>query len=136
MEIYQNSSSSNVGNILLVEDNESQSKLLKRWIETAGSFNVSIVENGNAGWQSIHDGSWDLVISDIHIPGLNGLELTKAMKSENLSVPILLISAHDKLDAHSVEMRGQADDYLIKPFSKSVFVNKITNLIRQTKVTF
>ncbi len=123
------------GNILLVEDNPAQSKLLKRWIETAGSFNVTIVENGNVGLTHVQQGNWDLVISDIHVPGINGLELTRIMKAENIDVPILLVTAHERLDAASQVIKDQADDYLTKPFSKSAIIHKIVNLIShyQTK---
>jgi two-component system, OmpR family, response regulator len=126
--IYGNSTQTS-GNILLVEDNPAQSKLLKRWIETAGSFTVTIVENGNTGLRSVQDGNWDLVISDIHIPGLNGLELTRIMKAENINIPILLVTAHENLDATSQALKNQADDYLTKPFSKSAILSKIVNLI-------
>jgi CheY-like chemotaxis protein len=116
-------------NILLVEDNPAQSKLLKRWIETAGNFNVTIVENGKSGLQSVQEGNWDLVISDIHIPGLNGLELTRIMKAENINTPILLVTAHEGLDAPSQALKNQADGYLTKPFSKSAILSVIMNLI-------
>lgn len=121
------------GNILLIEDNPSQSKLLKRWIEISGCFNVTIVENGAKGWQSLQTSQWDLVISDIHVPGLNGLELTRHIKAHNLPVPILLISAHDGLDTASQELRNQADDYLTKPFAKNLFVGKILDLLNRGK---
>ena len=121
-------------NILLIEDNQSQSRLLKRWIEVTGNFNVTIVENGQAGLKSIQDGEWDLVISDIHVPGINGLELTRHIKTEHLPVPILLISAHDKLDANSQALRSQADDYLVKPFAKNIFVSKIESLLSRNKL--
>ena len=133
MDINFDNSRQPSGNILLIEDNPSQSKLLKRWIEVTGSFNVTIVENGAVGWQSLQAGQWDLVISDIHVPGLNGLELTRHIKSENLPVPILLISAHDGLDAASQALRNQADDYLVKPFAKNIFASKIANLISRSK---
>lgn len=126
--IYENSAQTS-GNILLVEDNPAQSKLLKRWIETAGSFNVTIVENGNSGLKSVQEGNWDLVISDIHLPGLNGLELTRIMKAENINIPILLVTAHERLDATSQALKNQADDYLTKPFSKSAILSKIESLI-------
>jgi DNA-binding response OmpR family regulator len=121
------------GNILLIEDNLSQAKLLKRWIDITGSFNVTIVENGAVGWQSVQAGQWDLVISDIHVPGLNGLELTRHIKAENLPVPILLISAHEGLDAASQALRNQADAYLVKPFARNTFSDKITCLINRHK---
>src|ERR1051325_5478326 len=114
METNCNSSALPSGNILLIEDNQSQSRLLKRWIEVTGNFNVTVVENGRAGLQSIQDGKWDLIISDIHVPGMSGLELTQRIKAEKLSVPILLISAHDELRAYHQEVRAQADDYLLK----------------------
>ena|ERR1051325_6145706 len=133
METNCNSSALPSGNILLIEDNQSQSKLLKRWIEVTGNFTVTIVENGRAGLQSIQDGTWDLIISDIHVPGMNGLELTRHIKTENLPVPILLISAHDKLDPANLELRSQADDYLVKPFAKNLFASKITSLLERHK---
>jgi CheY-like chemotaxis protein len=115
--------------ILLVEDNPAQSKLLKRWIETAGDFNITIVENGTLGLKSIQEGSWDLVISDIHVPGINGLEITRTMKTENISTPILLVTAHEGLGAANQALRDMADAWLPKPFSKSDILGKIAELL-------
>lgn len=129
MENMYNSATPTAANILLVEDNPAQSKLLKRWIETAGSFNVTIVENGNVGLMYAQQGNWDLVISDIHIPGMNGLELTRSLKADSISTPILLVSAHDGLGAANEALKNLADAYLPKPFSKSDIVSKIKNLI-------
>src|SRR5690349_14428225 len=84
-------------NILLIEDNPPQAKLLKRWIEMTGAFNVTIVENGTLGLRSIQQAKWDLVISDIHVPGTTGLEIARVMKTENIATPILLVTAHDGL---------------------------------------
>lgn len=129
MENMYNSATPTAANILLVEDNPAQSKLLKRWIETAGSFNITIVENGNVGLMYAQQGNWDLVISDIHVPGINGLELTRSMKAEGIHTPILLVSAHDGLGAANEALRNQADGYLTKPFSKSDILSKIKNLM-------
>jgi CheY-like chemotaxis protein len=129
MENMYDNSAQTAGNILLVEDNPAQSKLLKRWIETAGSFNVTIVENGNVGLLYVQQGNWDLVISDIHIPGINGLELTRTMKAERINTPILLVSAHEGMGAANEALKNQADAYLTKPFSKSAIISKINNLI-------
>jgi CheY-like chemotaxis protein len=115
--------------ILLVEDNPAQSKLLKRWIETSGDFNITIVENGTVGLKSIQEGSWDLVISDIHVPGINGLEITRAMKTENIDTPILLVTAHEGLGAANQALRDMADAWLPKPFSKSDILGKIAELL-------
>jgi two-component system, OmpR family, response regulator len=115
--------------ILLVEDNPAQSKLLKRWIETAGDFNITIVENGTLGLKSIQEGSWDLVISDIHVPGTNGLEITRMMKTENISTPILLVTAHEGLGAANQALRDMADAWLPKPFSKAAILEKIMELL-------
>jgi CheY-like chemotaxis protein len=119
--------------ILLVEDNPAQSKLLKRWVETAGDFDVTIVETGTLGLKSIQQAKWDLVISDIHVPGINGLEITRIMKEENIPTPILLVTAHDGLGAANQALRDLADDYLTKPFSKSAILGKISNLLNMHK---
>jgi two-component system OmpR family response regulator len=130
---YENLLQSTETNILLIEDNPPQAKLLKRWIEMAGGYNVTIVENGTLGLRSIQQAKWDLVISDIHVPGTTGLEIARIMKTENITTPILLVTAHDGLGANNQALRDMADDYLTKPFSKSVIVGKITELLNPHK---
>jgi CheY-like chemotaxis protein len=119
--------------ILLVEDNPAQSKLLKRWVETTGNFDITIVENGALALKSIQQAKWDLVISDIHVPGATGLEITRFMKEENIATPILLVTAHDGLGGANLALRNMADDYLTKPFSKSAILEKISDLLQLHK---
>jgi CheY-like chemotaxis protein len=126
---YENVLQSTKTSILLIEDNPPQSKLLKRWIEMTGSFDVTIVETGTLGLKSIQQAKWDLVISDIHVPGITGLEIARIMKTENIPTPILLVTAHSGLGANNQALRDMADDFLTKPFSKSDILGKINELL-------
>lgn len=130
---YENQLQPNKINILLIEDNPPQAKLLQRWIEMAGNFNVTIVENGASGLHSIQNAKFHLVICDIHVPGINGLEIARIMKRENIITPILLVTAHDGMGADNQALRDLADDYLTKPFSKSVILRKIDELLAVQK---
>ncbi len=109
--------------ILIVEDDSSIAELERDYLEVAG-FEVSICSDGVEGLRTIQNQEFDLIILDIMLPGLDGLEILKTMK-EDKDIPVLLVSAKkeeiDKIKGLSLG----ADDYITKPFSPGELVARV-----------
>ena len=106
--------------ILIIEDDQSIAELMSDYLEIAG-FESLICAEGTAGLQQIEDNTYDLLILDIMLPGMNGFEILRRIR-DKIDIPVLLVSARkEEID----KIRGLglgADDYITKPFSPSELV--------------
>lgn len=109
--------------ILIIEDDPSIAELQKDYLEVAG-FEVSVYANGLEGLRAFQENEVDLLILDIMLPGMDGLEILRSLK-EDKDVPVLLVSAKkeeiDKIKGLSLG----ADDYITKPFSPGELVARV-----------
>lgn len=109
--------------ILIVEDDQSIAELQRDYLEMSG-FSVEICNDGKTGLRNIENGDYDLLILDIMLPGMDGLEILRRIR-DTQDIPILLVSAKkEEID----KIRGLglgADDYLTKPFSPSELVARV-----------
>ncbi len=109
--------------ILIVEDDESILQLEKDYLEANG-FNVSSASGGSEGLEKALSGAFDLIILDIMLPEIDGLEICRKVRQIS-DVPILLVSAkRDDIDKIKGLGLG-ADDYIVKPFSPSELVARV-----------
>lgn len=115
--------------ILIVEDDENILQLEKDYLETNG-FDVTAASNGAEGLALAERGAFNLILLDIMLPEVDGLEICKKVR-EKSNVPILLVSAkRDDID----KIRGLgfgADDYIVKPFSPSELVARVIAHIKR-----
>lgn len=117
--------------ILLVEDDRKMLDVMRRYLENHG-FSVVFTDNGSEALMLARDSKPDLIVADVGLPGLDGLELCKAVKSSDRSVPVILISGGKTEDADIVSGYDKgADDYLPKPFSFTVLAAKINAVLRR-----
>ena len=100
--------------ILVIDDDESIRQTLSNYLKRLG-YSVISAEDGKAGLEIIHNQLPDLVISDIKMPNLTGLELLKKAKEFDPLVKIILITAHDEVQTTIEAMQYGAYDYLEKP---------------------
>lgn len=109
--------------ILIIEDDSSIAELQKDYLEVA-DFEVSVCTNGLEGLRILQENDVDLLILDIMLPGIDGLEILRSMK-EDKDIPVLLVSAKkeeiDKIKGLSLG----ADDYITKPFSPGELVARV-----------
>ena len=115
-----------MGRILVVEDSRTQAEELKLILEFSG-HQVEVAENGEAGFQQFTPGRFDLVISDILMPVMNGYDLCRALKSQpaTRNVPVILLTS---LASPSDILRGLeagADNYCTKPFDSDALVQRV-----------
>lgn len=116
--------------ILLIDDDRLLTAFLKIELEEK-NFEVEVAYDGNIGKNLAIEEKYDLIILDVIMPGTDGLELCKKIKS-NAESPVLIITALNLLE-EKVKDSG-ANDYLIKPFSIKELLSRIDSLILQVKI--
>jgi DNA-binding NtrC family response regulator len=117
--------------ILIIDDDELMRETLISYLSNE-NYAVLIAENGNLGFEIIKKEKPDIVISDIRMPHLNGLELLKIIKESSFNIPVLLMTAYDDLESTIKAMQLGAYDYLEKPIEKEKF-NFIIKRALETK---
>lgn len=118
--------------ILLVEDEAHVVSFIKKGLSEEG-FEVSVAFDGKTGLQLALENTFDLIILDIMLPEMNGLEVCKAIRSQNQFVPILFLTALGTSENIVLGLENGADDYLVKPFKFIELVARIKTLIRRSK---
>lgn len=121
--------------LLLVEDNKRISEFLVRGLEESG-FSVVLAGNGVTARNLIGQQSWDLILLDIMLPDIDGIELLQYTRYKKIHTPILVISALGELDDKVKALDYGADDYLAKPFHFKELIARINALTRRTKYNF
>lgn len=115
-----------VRRILAVDDVLDNLLLLQVFLEAEG-FEVEVAESGIAALQQLQQTCPDLVLLDVMMPGMNGLEVTERIRSRNCTLPILLVSAHDKTQVQPGLDAG-ANGYVQKPIDLLTLLERINAL--------
>lgn len=119
--------------IILVEDEINIASFIERGLREFG-HEVSVVYDGNAGWELLQNESFDLLILDIIMPGMNGLELCRMYRQRfGYHSPVVMLTALGTTDDIVKGLDAGADDYLVKPFSFQELEARIKALIRRSK---
>lgn len=118
--------------ILVVEDEVSVVSFIKKGLTEEG-FEISIAFDGKSGLQLALDNNFDLIVLDIMLPEINGLDVCKAIRQKNQDVPILFLTALGTPENIVLGLENGADDYLVKPFKFIELVARIKSLLRRSK---
>ncbi|KJK36922.1 transcriptional regulator [Streptomyces variegatus] len=118
--------------LLIVEDEKRLALSLARGL-TAEGYAVDVVHDGREGLHQASEGTYDLVILDIMLPGLNGYRVCAALRAAGHDVPILMLTAKDGEYDEAEGLDTGADDYLTKPFSYVVLVARVKALLRRRR---
>ncbi|MFC6997521.1 response regulator transcription factor [Rufibacter roseus] len=118
--------------ILLVEDEPKLASMLQRGLKEEG-YQVSVAMSGSAGLDMALSFGFDLIILDIMLPELNGLDVLKRLRQQELQTPILMLTALDSPENIVTGLDGGADDYLVKPFNFAELGARIRNLTRRNQ---
>lgn len=117
-------------NILLVEDEVSVGALINKSLRESG-HTVSVAPDGNIGLEMAVKNEFDVLILDIMLPGINGLELCKRLRSNKIQTPILMLTALGSTENIVNGLDNGADDYLVKPFKLAELEARIRSIIRR-----
>jgi DNA-binding response OmpR family regulator len=118
--------------LLIVEDDLRVSDVLKRGLEEAG-FEISLAFDGETGLKLFNLEKYDMVISDIMLPKMDGFELSKEIRKMNGDIPILMLTALGETDDKLDGFNSGADDYMVKPFDIRELEARINVLLKRKK---
>lgn len=117
--------------ILMADDEMEIAKALKLLLEKQ-KFTVDTVFNGEDAWMYLQQMDYNVVILDIMMPGMDGLEVLSRMRAEKMVVPVLLLTARGELEDRVAGLNAGADDYLPKPFAVSELIARVKALSRRS----
>ena len=118
--------------ILLVEDEKSIARFIELELQHEG-FDVVHHSNGRVGFDSVKTGKFDVILLDVMLPELNGIEVCRRIRSFS-NVPILLITARDAVLDRVAGLDAGADDYIIKPFAIEELLARIRSVLRRISI--
>jgi heavy metal response regulator len=116
--------------ILVVEDEKKVASFLKKGLEEE-HYAVDVSHDGEQGLALARTNEYDLVVLDIMLPKMDGMEVLRHIRSDGLDVPILILTARDSLEDVVDGLDSGSDDYLTKPFSFAELVARVRALLRR-----
>ena len=119
--------------ILIVEDENKIARFVELELKYEG-YEVEIAGDGRQGLEKAMHDDIDLVILDIMLPGLSGIEVCRRVRQEGKQVPIIMLTAKDDVTDKVAGLDMGADDYMTKPFSSREVVSKVKAIIRRREV--
>jgi DNA-binding response OmpR family regulator len=119
--------------ILVVEDDKHIRHIIKKRLENAG-YEPLLAFNGKEGLILFESQKVDLIITDIMMPEINGISLVKEVRSTNLNIPIIMLTALDNIKDKENSFISGADDYVVKPVDMKELILRVQSLLRRYNI--
>ncbi|HKG62649.1 MAG TPA: response regulator transcription factor, partial [Solirubrobacteraceae bacterium] len=116
--------------ILVVEDDEEIAQVLQRSLRMEG-YEVKLAADGVRGLEEAHAFLPDLIVLDLGLPRLDGVDVARRLREDGDEVPILMLTARDALESRVEGLDVGADDYLVKPFERQELLARMRALLRR-----
>lgn len=120
--------------ILIVEDEHKIANSIKQGLEQE-NYAADVAYSGSDGYDLASSEDYDLIILDLMLPGMSGLEICQKLRMKNIHTPILMLTAKSQIRDKVAGLDGGADDYLTKPFSFEELLARARALLRRPKQT-
>ncbi len=120
--------------LLVIEDEHKIANSIKKGLEME-KYAVDVAYDGDTGFDLAESGEHDLIVLDRLLPGLDGIEILKRLRGQNVHTPVILLTAKGQVSEKIEGLNAGADDYLAKPFAFEELVARVRALIRRPKVS-
>ncbi|MEU3303701.1 response regulator transcription factor [Streptomyces sp. NPDC006678] len=118
------------GRVLVVDDDPAIRRALERGLRLAG-FSVSLADGGRPALDRVRERPADVVVLDISMPDIDGIEVCRTLREDGDDVPVLMLSALDETADRIAGLQAGGDDYLVKPFALQELVLRLDALLRR-----
>ena len=119
-------------NILLADDEIELADAIAVILESSG-YKVKTVYNGEAVLKEVIKNRYDVILIDIMMPKMNGLEVVKELRNRNIDIPVLMLTAKSTIEDKVEGLDSGANDYLTKPFNKKELLARVRAITRESK---
>ena len=120
--------------ILVIEDERDIAELIRLHLDDL-DFSATVAHDGNTGLRQASAASWDLIVLDLRLPGIDGLEICRRIRQNSSSVPILMLTSKSSELDRVVGLEIGADDYVTKPFSVLELIARVKALLRRSELS-
>jgi two-component system OmpR family response regulator len=118
--------------VLLVEDDPALASVVARGLDEEG-LRTTIARTGEEALAEATHSTWDAIVLDIGLPGIDGYEVCRRLRQERMRAPVLMLTARDAVADRIAGLEGGADDYLVKPFSFGELLARLRALDRRAR---
>jgi len=119
--------------ILMVEDNKELNQTVCMYLREKGYEAVGVL-NANDAYDEMYENVYDLIISDIMMPGIDGYEFAETVRGLNEEIPILFMTARDDFESKKKGFKAGVDDYMVKPVDLGELLLRMEALLRRAKI--
>ena len=119
---------------ILIAEDDSELRQLFQHVLTKNGYAVTGVSNGEEALSAVEASYFDLIISDIMMPKMDGYELVRAIREAGMSIPVLMITAKDAFDDMRLGFQSGSDDYMVKPVNVNEMVLRVGALLRRAQM--
>lgn len=116
--------------LLLIEDEPNLARFVQLELEHEG-FQVTVSFDGREGHQRASSEEWDIILLDIMLPGINGIEICRRLRGQQIKTPIIMLTARDTVLDRVAGLDSGADDYIAKPFAIEELLARMRALFRR-----
>jgi two-component system response regulator MprA len=116
--------------ILVIEDEEQIASFLRRGLTYEG-YEVEVAADGPTALSKARETRMDLIVLDLMLPGMDGLEVCRRLRTANSALPILILTARDSVSDRVQGLDAGADDYMVKPFALAELLARVRALLRR-----
>lgn len=120
--------------VLVVEDDEKIASFIKKGLQEE-SYSVDVTENGYEAIYMIETNSYDIVLLDLMIHGLSGMDVCRNIRAKNIVTPIIMLTARDEIKDKVIGLDSGANDYITKPFAFEELLARIRVRLRNSSIT-
>ena len=116
--------------ILIIEDEDLVGRMIKLNLDGEG-FETRWIKSAERIYEELRTGSYDLIIMDVMLPGKDGISATGKLRDEGVDIPVLMVTARDRIEDKLKGFESGADDYLTKPFKVEELIVRVKNLLKR-----
>jgi two-component system chemotaxis response regulator CheY len=122
---------------LIVDDFSTMRRIIRGLLKEMGCQNVEEAEDGAAALQLLKSGKFDFVVTDINMPNMNGFDLLRAIKADELlrHLPVLMVTAEARKEDIVLAAQSGAAGYIVKPFTKATLEEKVQKIVHKLATT-